>query len=162
MSSALEGSNHLERVRWRAQDEGAHEELAELAVGLQQRQQVFAIELDDFARFAGARPDERRAAGEHGDLAGELTGAMGGNERLGGAGWPNNLDLARRDDEKRHDVIARFDQHLAALDFTDVSVDRDPIDLRRRQSRKHALDQRGTGRWKRLRFRGHGDAPLRF
>ena len=35
-----------------AQDERAHQDLAELGVGLHQRQQVFAIELDHLARLA--------------------------------------------------------------------------------------------------------------
>ena len=40
-----------------AQDEGPHDDLAELAVGLHERQQVFAVEFDHFARLA------RRALG---------------------------------------------------------------------------------------------------
>ena len=34
-----------------AQDEGPHDDLAELAVGLHERQQLFAIQLDHFARL---------------------------------------------------------------------------------------------------------------
>ena len=87
-----------------AQDEGPHDQLAELAVGLHERQQLFTIQLDHFARLAGARSDERGAARKHVDLAGELTRSMDRDERLGATGWPDNLDPTRRDDEERHDA----------------------------------------------------------
>ena len=38
-----------------ANNEGPHDELAELAVGLHERQQMFAIDFDHFARLARAR-----------------------------------------------------------------------------------------------------------
>ena len=59
-----------------AQDEGAHDDLAQLAVGLHQRQQVLAIQLDHFTRCTDACPDQRAPAGEHVDLAGELARSM--------------------------------------------------------------------------------------
>ena len=59
-----------------AQDERPHEDLAELGVGLHERQQALAIQLDHFARLADARADERAAAREHVDFAGELARAM--------------------------------------------------------------------------------------
>ena len=44
-----------------AQDERAHQDLAQLGVGLHQRQQVAAIELDHLAGFAArARTSDRR------------------------------------------------------------------------------------------------------
>ena len=55
---------------------------------------MLAIQLDHFARLADARPDERAATREHVDLAGELARPMDGDERLGGAGRPDDLDLA--------------------------------------------------------------------
>ena len=114
-----------------AQDEGAHDDLAQLAVGLHQRQQVLAIQLDHLARLAGTRPDERAAAREHLDLAGELTRSMDRDQRLGGAGWLDDLDLTFRDHEERHDLGPRFEEHLAALDRMPVPVRRDARDLRR-------------------------------
>src|SRR6266568_393355 len=89
-----------------AQDEGPHDQLAEFAVGLHERQQLFTIQLDHFARLDGARSDERGAAGKHVDLAGELTRSMDRDECFGTAGWPDNLDPTCRDDEKRHDARA--------------------------------------------------------
>ena len=96
----------------------------ELAVGLHERQQVFAIQLDHFARLAGARSDERGAARKHVDLAGELTGSMDRDERLARAGWPDNLDPTCRDDEERHDLLSRLDEHLSRSDRTHLSMRR--------------------------------------
>ena len=44
-----------------AQDEGAHQDLAQLAVGLHQRQQVLAIELDHLAGLGRAHAHEPAA-----------------------------------------------------------------------------------------------------
>ena len=114
-----------------AKDEGPHEQFAQLAVGLHERHQVFAIELNDFTRLGGARPDKRAAAGEHVDLTGELTGSMDGDERFSGTGWLDNLNLTGRDDEERHDLLTRFDQYLTRLNLTHVTVRSDTRDLRR-------------------------------
>ena len=65
---------------------------------------MFVIQLDHFARLAGARSDQCGAAGKHIDLAGELTRSMDRDERLGAAGWPDNLEPTCGDDEKRHDL----------------------------------------------------------
>ena len=43
-------------------------------------------------------------------------GAMDGDERLGAAGGPDDLEPARRDHEERHVVLPGLDEHLAALD----------------------------------------------
>jgi hypothetical protein len=41
---------------------------------------------------------------------------MDRDERLSATGWPDNLDPARRDDEERHDVRSRLDEHLSGSD----------------------------------------------
>ena len=106
---------------------------------------MVAIQLDDFARCAGTRADERAAAGQHVDLAGELSRSMDGDERLGGAVWLDNVDLTCSDDEERHDLIPRLDKHLARLDVAHLPVRRDARDLCRCQRRKHLVDTRGQG-----------------
>ena len=55
---------------------------------------------------------ERGAAREHVDLAGELTRAIDRDERLGRAGWPDNLDPTCRDDEEGHDLLSRLERAL--------------------------------------------------
>ena len=46
-----------------AQDESAHHDLTQLAVGLNERQQRVAIELDDFAWLSGAYSNDDGPAG---------------------------------------------------------------------------------------------------
>ena len=121
---------------------------------------LLAIQLDHFARLAGARSDEGGAAGKHVDLAGELTGSMDSDERLAGAGWPDNLDPTRRDDKERHDPRSRLDEHLSRPDRTQLSMRGDPFDLSRRQDRKHALGARGKRQWNRQSCIGHGRCTL--
>ena len=48
-----------------AQDERAHDDLAELSVGLNQRQHLFAIELNHVARLADPQTGERATTADH-------------------------------------------------------------------------------------------------
>ena len=68
---------------------------------------------------------------------------MDRDERLAGAGWPDDLDLTCRDDEERHDLLPRLDEHLSRSDRTHASMRSDPFNLRRRQGRKHTFQTRG-------------------
>jgi hypothetical protein len=88
-----------------ANDEGADDKFADLAVGLHERQQMLVIQLDHFAGLTDARSEERGTARKHVDLASELTRSMDRDEHLGGAGWPDNLDLTCRHDEEGHDLL---------------------------------------------------------
>ena len=89
------------------EDEGPHQDLAELGVRLHQRQQLLVIELDDLARRAGARPHQRAAVREHVGLAGELARPMNGDDGLAGIRRLDDLDLSRGDDVERDDSGAR-------------------------------------------------------
>jgi hypothetical protein len=99
-----------------ANDERPHDELAEFAIGLYERQQVFAIHFDCFARLAGAYSEHRGATRKHIDLARELTRSIDYDERLAGAGWPDNLYLTCRNNEERYNLLPWFDEHFAGLD----------------------------------------------
>ena len=88
------------------QDERAHQDLAQLGVGLHQREQVAAIELDHFSRFAGARPHQRPAVRQHVDLAGELSAPMHGDHRLAVVRELHDLDRPLTDQEERDALLA--------------------------------------------------------
>ena len=122
-----------------AQDEGAHQDLADLGIGLHQRQHAFAAELDDLPGLADAGAHEGGARGDHVDLAGEIARAVQGDELLGAGEGLGDLDLARGDDKERHVLLAGFDQHLAALRRPPLAVGSHPRDLRRRELGEHAL-----------------------
>ena len=62
----------LGHQRHAPQDEGAHEDLAQLRVALHERAQVVPIDGDDRAVGGGARAHQAAPRREHVDLAGEL------------------------------------------------------------------------------------------
>jgi hypothetical protein len=64
------------------EEEGPQEDLAQLAVGLHEREHVFALDLEHCARLPRAHADEPAATREHGDLAGKLPWSQDGHERL--------------------------------------------------------------------------------
>jgi hypothetical protein len=133
-----------------ADNEGPHDDLADLAVGLHQRHQVFAIQLDHFARLTGARSGEHGTARKHVDFAGELTRSVYRDKPLGRTGSQDYLEPTCRDDKERHDMFPRLEEHLASSDRTDMAMYSDPLNLSRRQSWKDTLNTGGKrqGRWK--------------
>ena len=100
-----------------AEDERPHDDLAELAVGLHERQQAFAIELDHFAGLDRPCPHERAAAGEHVGFAGELARSVCDDHCVSSpCRWPDDFHLTFRDHEKRDDGLTDVEEHLAARD----------------------------------------------
>ena len=82
------------------EEEGPQEDLAQFAVGLHEREHVFALDLDYCARLSGTYADEPTAPREHGDLARKLPRSQGGHEFLCDACEPDDRDVTRGDDEK--------------------------------------------------------------
>ena len=74
-------------------NERAHEDFAQLTVGLHDGKKAFAIELDHSARFAHARLQKRAPSGQHVDLIRELSGAMHDHDPLAFLLSLHDLDL---------------------------------------------------------------------
>lgn len=121
------------------EDERAHENAAQLRIGLDQREQFVAVELDDLARLADPHPRQRAPAGEHVAFAGELTWAVGDDQRFSGGRWPQHLNPAAQHQKERDRAIAGIDEHVAQRDRAAAAVRRDAVDLRRRQGWKQSL-----------------------
>ena len=118
-----------------AQDEGAHQDLAELGVGLHERQQLVAIQLDHLARFAHAA---RKSAGRPEIMLASPVnwpGSWTTIDRFAGARRTDDLDLPGRHDEERHDLVARVHEHFARADLAYTTVRRNARDLLGRQGR---------------------------
>src|SRR6185503_3801642 len=130
-----------------AEDEGAHQDLAEVGVGLHEGQQMFAIQFDHFARLGGARAEQGAPARQHGGLAAELPGSKDHDETFGVAGWPHNLDFAALDHEERDGLVADLDEHFSALDRPYAAARGDPRDLRWGQHRKYVVVARLDYEW---------------
>src|SRR5258708_39150234 len=98
-----------------AQDESAHEDLTELAIGLHQRQYAFVVQFNHFAGLAGADSSHGPPPGDHVDFAGELSRAYSVDKGFLGARRTNDLKFAGGHHKKWEDLISLFDQHLAAF-----------------------------------------------
>lgn len=66
-------------------NEGAHEDLAQLGVGLHEGQQMITSQLDYFTRLAHAQPGQRAAARNHVAFASELSGTKYDDQGFRGA-----------------------------------------------------------------------------
>ena len=137
-------TNPLRRELHAAIDEGSHQELADLGVGLHDAQQLFASHLDHFARLAGSRAHQGAPPEDHVGFASELTRAVDRHQRVPRVRGADDLDLAGDDHEERHRGIARLDQDISAHDRTHDAVRGDSRNLRRRQRRENERRARGA------------------
>jgi hypothetical protein len=144
-----------------AQDERAHEDLAQLGVGLYERDDLLARQLDHLAVFARADREHPAASGDHVHFAGELSRRLDRDDDVAGRAVASAHDL---EDTRLHQVemdrrVAGVHQDLAGPHGARAAVRLDTRHLRRRQRRKDVLVPRGRDR-ERLRVRfGHPRAP---
>ena len=99
-----------------AQDERAHQELAQLGVGLEERSQARVLDAEDAQPPLRAAAHERAAVGEHGHLAGELVHVVNGDRLLGRSPGMNDLELALEDDVERDVAVALLEDDVAVLE----------------------------------------------
>ena len=92
------------------QDEGPHEDFAQLAVGLHKSQQLIAVQLNDFAGLARAKSHQYAAPRKQVKLSGELTCPADGYDFLNVARYPDGFYLTCFDHEEMGGFLARFNQ----------------------------------------------------
>ena len=141
-----------------AKDEGPHEDVGELAVGLDEGEEIVPLHVDHLSRLADPKADERLPPREHVGLAGELARPLNRDDLLGIRFPPYGLDGTRGDDEERLGLPSRRLQDLSLPNRADAPMGGDARDLRRRQRGKHLLGARGrrqreAGPCARLAFR---------
>ncbi len=129
------------------QDERAHEHDTQLGVGLHERSQLIARQLDHDRRDARPHAHEAAPAGKRVQLAHEFPGPVNDDQFVTGGGGAHDLDGAFGDQEELGDLLALVDQQLAGRDGPGMSERRDSPRLRRRELRKHlaALFRREAG-----------------
>ena len=71
------------------QNEGSHEDIAQLAVGLHKSQQLIAVQLNDSAGLARAKSHQYAASEKQVELSGELTCPADGYDFLNVARYPD-------------------------------------------------------------------------
>ena len=154
-----EPSRTMSFVPWaisatRLQDEGAHEDLAQLRVALHEGAQIVPIDGDDRSVARDARPHQAAPRRQHVDLAGELARAVHDDRLLAIADRPHDVDRARQHDEEPRVLVAHVEEHLARAHVAAMPDARDAIDLRRRELGKHL-----RGAFDRFGCHGLGPTP---
>jgi len=120
------------------QDEGPHEDVAQLAVRLHEGHELGAVHLDHFPGLARAVSGESAPAGQDGDLPGERPDSVRDDDLLDVRDHPHRLDAAGGDHEDPP-ALAHFEQDLAALHATAAPMGGDPFHLRRGQPGEDVL-----------------------
>ena len=104
-----------------AQDERAHEELAQLGVVLDDPEQAFVLDRDHLAVLADPRAHGGAGAAQRAHLAPEAARRMDGHRRLAGDPRQHDLDGAGEHDEDASVPVARLGQHFAGADAQPAS-----------------------------------------
>src|SRR5437867_10620354 len=100
------------------EDECSHDNLAQLAVGLHERQQLLPLEMNYFAGFAHPYLNHCASAGQHAGLTCELARTKRGHKVFVRTRWPNDIQAPSSDDEEMRVLRAGFDKDFASLDRT--------------------------------------------
>ncbi|KAH2808169.1 hypothetical protein KXV85_006087, partial [Aspergillus fumigatus] len=120
-----------------AQDQRAHDALAEIRLGHQQRAQIFRRDQQRLDHAVGMAVDQRDAAGELADLGQELPGPL--IDDVGDVAEPVAIaddDVARQDHEHARAGPAGLEQRLAIGVTALFAKPAHAVDLVRRQRRK--------------------------
>ena len=143
-----------------AQDQRAHDALAELGLRDQQRPQPVRRDDQRLDRSLRVRVDQRRPARQLRQLAHERAGAVG-DDRLAAARLVvlGDVDLAGQDDDQAGADLADRGQRLARAIGADLAEPAHALDLRRLQRREHLVASGVDDRWgrhDRIRFSMNG------
>lgn len=122
-----------------AQDEGAHEDVAELEVPLHEGAQMLPIDDDDRAVADGPTADDRAARGQHVDLASELAGAVDDDGLFAAVDRTHDRDGALNDHEEAGVLFPQLEQQLTRTDAAALADRGDSADLSRSQPGKHLV-----------------------
>ena len=109
-------------------NEGQHENLAELGIGLHHGHQVISIEFDDVAGLLHAHTKQSPPAGQHAHFTGELPRPKQGDQRFG-IPRLNDFNLAGVDHENMNVTVSDLRKQFAALRATNAAVSSHSFDL---------------------------------
>ena len=121
------------------QNEGTHEDLAELEVSLHERAQMLTIDDDDRPVAESPPADDGAARGQHVDLAREFAGAVHHDRLFTTVDRAHDLDGALDDHEEAGVLLPELEQHLARADAATLADRGDPFDLSRGQPGEHLV-----------------------
>src|SRR5262249_17480285 len=104
------------------ENERAHDNLAQLAVGLHESQQLFPLELDQFAGFPHVYLNHCPAPGQRTGFPCELARTKSRDKLFVSPRRANNLQTPSSDDEETRILRAGFDKDVANLNRKDVAM----------------------------------------
>src|SRR5437773_8169545 len=115
------------------EDECSHDYLAQLAVGLNERQQLLPFEVNYVAGFAHTYLNHCAAAAQHAGLPRELARTKRGHKVFVGTRRPNDFQAPSSDDEETRVLCAGFNKDFASLNWTNARMCGCALDLFRFQ-----------------------------
>ena len=121
------------------QDEGAHEDLAELEVPLHEHAQMLAIDDDDRSVAESPAANEGATRGQHVDLAREFPGTVDGDLLFAAVGRAHDLNGPFDDHEEAGVLLSNLEQDLAGAHAASLAHTGDPAELSRRQPGEHLV-----------------------
>src|SRR5262249_11751366 len=121
--------------------------IAQLAVRLHERKQLFAINFDHFAWFSRSYLDEPPMPREQVYFTGEHTRLIDCHEFLIRAGRSNEFDLPLSDDIEPCGALAHFNKSFTRLHMPHMTMPGDSRDLRPGQPREYLDGARRIVRW---------------
>src|SRR5260370_42111450 len=113
-----------------------HEDVAQLAVGLDERQQFVPSDLDHLAVFARLDPHKAGAARQNVNLTRKHPGSIRGDDFARFSQWPERLDLTSGNHKESGAWLARIEQYLITLTRVSPAVSGEPRDFRRLKNRQ--------------------------
>ena len=130
-----------------AEDEGPHQDLAQLRVGLDEREQFLASELDHVAWLGDPQACDRGPPANHVAFAGELPRLTLDDEPFPGFARADRFDFAGHHHKERERFVTDFDEHFATRGRPVASVRFNPSHLPRCERWKETIETRdGCGK----------------
>ena len=111
------------------QNEGTHENFAELLISGDQSSQIIAAHFQKFASLSHAAPRQARPARDHRDFPGELARPMLDDQALALQTRLHDFQASRQQHEKRDIAVARLKQNVADFHFPNFAGGTNTIDL---------------------------------
>src|SRR5205085_12185093 len=118
-----------------AEDERAHEDLAQLGVGLDEREKLLPLHLDHFARLGHSNRRHAAASSQQIQFAGELSRLECQEDFFDAGSGKNTFDSSGDDDEERVMLLPRLNEDVAAHHRSLYAACGNARDLVRRQRR---------------------------
>ena len=122
-----------------AQEERAHEDLAQIGVELHQCPKVLPLDRDHFTWLADAGAEQDPAAREHVEFAGEVSGAQDENHACRGTVALDDFHCTGGHDERVSDLVARSEEDLAGGRCPSRAVRGHPVQLCGGERRQHRI-----------------------